>query len=157
MSGAASVCRVWRDLARDCFCCWARSTTTSLVFFFTDTATPEIYTLSLHDALPIWAASVARKALRNYARLPLSFEPNVGDSNPEVKFLSRGQGYSLFLTANRAVLQVPTRTPKTTAPASFRAISLELLGANPQTQIVASDRLPGVSNYLLGSNPAQWH
>src|SRR5438552_3084011 len=23
-------------------------------FFFTDTATPEIYTLSLHDALPIW-------------------------------------------------------------------------------------------------------
>src|SRR5205814_10594910 len=25
----------------------------SLFFFFTDTATPEIYTLSLHDALPI--------------------------------------------------------------------------------------------------------
>src|SRR2546422_7772905 len=23
-------------------------------FFFNDTATPEIYTLSLHDALPIW-------------------------------------------------------------------------------------------------------
>src|SRR3712207_8826070 len=25
-------------------------------FFFNDTATTEIYTLSLHDALPIWAA-----------------------------------------------------------------------------------------------------
>src|SRR3712207_8283383 len=25
-----------------------------LVFFFNDTATTEIYTLSLHDALPIW-------------------------------------------------------------------------------------------------------
>src|SRR5690349_23151900 len=25
-----------------------------LCFFFNDTATPEIYTLSLHDALPIW-------------------------------------------------------------------------------------------------------
>src|SRR5947209_19774377 len=24
------------------------------IFFFTDTATTEIYTLSLHDALPIW-------------------------------------------------------------------------------------------------------
>src|SRR4051812_49550752 len=24
------------------------------IFFFKDTATPEIYTLSLHDALPIW-------------------------------------------------------------------------------------------------------
>src|SRR5699024_12522746 len=27
----------------------------SLFFFFNDTATTEIYTLSLHDALPIWA------------------------------------------------------------------------------------------------------
>src|SRR6266699_7025686 len=26
-----------------------------LFFFFNDTATTEIYTLSLHDALPIWA------------------------------------------------------------------------------------------------------
>src|SRR5260370_17565882 len=28
--------------------------TTSLLFFFNDTATTEIYTLSLHDALPIY-------------------------------------------------------------------------------------------------------
>src|SRR3712207_7712907 len=28
----------------------------SLIFFFNDTATTEIYTLSLHDALPIWVA-----------------------------------------------------------------------------------------------------
>src|SRR3712207_9024317 len=27
-----------------------------IVFFFNDTATTEIYTLSLHDALPIWPA-----------------------------------------------------------------------------------------------------
>ena len=27
-----------------------------VVFFFNDTATTEIYTLSLHDALPIWRA-----------------------------------------------------------------------------------------------------
>ena len=26
----------------------------SAYFFFNDTATPEIYTLTLHDALPIW-------------------------------------------------------------------------------------------------------
>src|SRR2546430_9589701 len=29
-------------------------------FFFNDTATTEIYTLSLHDALPIWRGSPAR-------------------------------------------------------------------------------------------------
>src|SRR2546430_3205428 len=30
--------------------------TTTIFFFFNDTATTEIYTLSLHDALPIWIA-----------------------------------------------------------------------------------------------------
>src|SRR5256885_11203027 len=29
-------------------------TTSIFIFFFNDTATTEIYTLSLHDALPIW-------------------------------------------------------------------------------------------------------
>src|SRR3712207_8733264 len=29
------------------------------LFFFNDTATTEIYTLSLHDALPIWSASTS--------------------------------------------------------------------------------------------------
>src|SRR2546430_12564031 len=33
-------------------------------FFFNDTATTEIYTLSLHDALPISFASVRRNATR---------------------------------------------------------------------------------------------
>src|SRR5256885_5185729 len=31
------------------------TSTISSLFFFNDTATTEIYTLSLHDALPIWA------------------------------------------------------------------------------------------------------
>src|SRR2546430_11799291 len=32
-----------------------------LFFFFNDTATTEIYTLSLHDALPIWVSGVGRE------------------------------------------------------------------------------------------------
>ncbi|HET7751121.1 MAG TPA: SBBP repeat-containing protein, partial [Terriglobales bacterium] len=72
-------------------------------------------------------------------------------------FLSRGQGYSLFLTNNRAVLQVRTPSPKPSASPTFRALTLELLGANPGATIAPSGRLPGVSNYLLGSNPSQWH
>src|SRR5256885_15277498 len=38
---------------------------TSLFFFFNDTATTEIYTLSLHDALPILAIVAAPLALAN--------------------------------------------------------------------------------------------
>src|SRR3989449_6192213 len=36
----------------------------SVFFFFNDTATTEIYTLSLHDALPILAACRQRKRVR---------------------------------------------------------------------------------------------
>src|SRR3712207_7098789 len=34
------------------------------MFFFKDTATTEIYTLSLHDALPIWAEGERKPLLR---------------------------------------------------------------------------------------------
>src|SRR6478609_12151981 len=37
-----------------------------LFFFFNDTATTEIYTLSLHDALPIWHRRGAAAALRHH-------------------------------------------------------------------------------------------
>src|SRR5256886_13467176 len=36
-----------------------------LFFFFNDTATTEIYTLSLHDALPIWSPGVRRHIVEN--------------------------------------------------------------------------------------------
>src|SRR3989338_7022615 len=43
-----------------------------LFFFFNDTATTEIYPLSLHDALPIWLALLERniKLLSGYAKAP---------------------------------------------------------------------------------------
>src|SRR5574337_1882602 len=39
-----------------------------LSFFFNDTATTEIYTLSLHDALPIWPRSPARRPGAHHRR-----------------------------------------------------------------------------------------
>src|SRR5688572_31198634 len=38
--------------------------TSLLFFFFNDTATTEIYTLSLHDALPIWSCSGGMSRIR---------------------------------------------------------------------------------------------
>ncbi|MGH9430134.1 MAG: SBBP repeat-containing protein [Terriglobia bacterium] len=43
-----------------------------------------------------------------YGNLPLSFEANKGQTDPRVKFLSRGSGYTLFLTSNEAVLTLRT-------------------------------------------------
>jgi len=48
-------------------------------------------------------ASQAR-VVAAYGKLPLSFEANQGQSDPRVRFLSRGRGYGLFLTGGEAVL-----------------------------------------------------
>jgi hypothetical protein len=42
----------------------------------------------------------------SYGKLPLSFEANQGQTNARVRFLSRGRGYTLFLTGDEAVLSL---------------------------------------------------
>src|ERR1051326_3513527 len=43
-----------------------------------------------------------------YGKLPLAFEANEGQADARVKFLSRGGGYTLFLTNKAAVLELAT-------------------------------------------------
>ena len=47
-------------------------------------------------------AKAQAKILDEYGKLPLSFEANYGQTDERVKFLSRGSGYSLFLTGSWA-------------------------------------------------------
>src|SRR2546429_9819410 len=49
-------------------------------FFFNDTATTEIYTLSLHDALPIWQLmdSVAAEAIKEVKKSGVFVVPGLG-------------------------------------------------------------------------------
>src|SRR5580692_5431742 len=51
--------------------------------------------------------------LDQYGKLPLSFEANHGQTDSKVKFLSRGHGYSLFLTGSEAVIVLKKTAPKT--------------------------------------------
>jgi hypothetical protein len=46
------------------------------------------------------------RILENYGKLPLSFEANQGQTDARVKFLSRGSGYTLFLTSDEAVFNL---------------------------------------------------
>src|ERR1051326_9636091 len=53
-------------------------------FFFNDTATTEIYTLSLHDALPIWYASscwarLSRNSSSPFGLLPMRSEEHTSE------------------------------------------------------------------------------
>src|SRR5256885_10770255 len=57
-------------------------------FFFNDTATTEIYTLSLHDALPIYLERVARAGDRqrgDQRRRPAVGDEGGGDQRPGVE------------------------------------------------------------------------
>ena len=47
-----------------------------------------------------------------YSKLPLHFEPNQGQSDRQVKFLSRGNGSTLFLTPTEAVLALRQSEPR---------------------------------------------
>jgi hypothetical protein len=61
----------------------------------------------------VLAAGVAAAVEIDYAQLPLSFEPNRGQAAPEVRFLSRGKGYTLLLTESAAVMgDVRMRFPR---------------------------------------------
>jgi len=51
--------------------------------------------------------------LKTYGKLPLSFEANQGQTDPQVQFLARGGGYTLFLTSTEAVLSFHGREAST--------------------------------------------
>src|SRR5687768_1035667 len=70
--------------------------------------------------LPVDQASQARISTA-YGKLPMSFEANRGQTDAQVKFLTRGDGYSLFLTSSEAVLSLSkpvTGTKVTVFPAA---------------------------------------
>ena len=54
------------------------------------------------------ANPVPRPPSRLTASLPLAFEPNLGQTARGVDFVSRGNGYTLFLTPAEAVLKLKT-------------------------------------------------
>jgi hypothetical protein len=93
-----------------------------------------------------------------YSRLPLSFEANQGQTDTPVKFLARGLGYSVFLTADEAVLALQPSAPAATAKGEKPAVvRLRLVGAEGNAQVFGERELPGRSNYFLGNNPQRWH
>jgi hypothetical protein len=113
-------------------------------------------------------------ATDTYGKLPLSFEPNQGQTDQQVKFLSRGPGYALFLTPAEAVFTLRTPTGKPTRQKSLLPISAKpfehepaatkysvlrigLEHANNSPRISGTEELPGKSNYFVGKDPKNWH
>jgi hypothetical protein len=81
-------------------------------------------------------------------RLPLSFEPNAGQSSAAVRFLHRGAGHTLLLTSDEALLIARS------SPQQAR-LRMQLAGAS-SARITGEGRLATVSNYLVGRDPTRW-
>jgi len=102
------------------------------------------------------------RAIETFANLPLSFEPNQGQTDGQVKFLSRGAGHTLFLTQSKAVLLVtrfergPLDTWKTGPRTSGTVLGMSFIGASRNPQILGEEELPGKVNYMVGSNAGTW-
>ncbi|MGA2459125.1 MAG: SBBP repeat-containing protein [Terriglobales bacterium] len=110
-------------------------------------------------------SSAAHKALASTPlSLPLFFEQNQGQTAPQVKFLTRGAGYGLFLTADEAVLELQTSAINTEHSAlssqpsssSSSVIRMRLEGANSSPRVSGASLLPGKSNYFIGNDPSKW-
>jgi uncharacterized protein (TIGR03437 family) len=97
--------------------------------------------------------TTAKPAKAALLAVPLSFEANQGQADSQVKFLSHGDGYSLFLTSNEAVFTLRTPAGVKAPPSVFR---MELVGAERSAQVSGADLLPGVANYFIGNDPKKW-
>jgi hypothetical protein len=137
-------------------------------------------TLAAPDAI---TPATRARITATYAALPLAFEANQGQFDPQVKYLARGNGYKLYLTSSQAVMTVSRgtrdsevrdmiedkrlgpakirrllqeRARKTAHPSSLAVVRMNFLGANPATQLAAEDQQAGRVNYFIGNNPAKW-
>src|SRR5438445_3378048 len=105
------------------------------------------------------------QVLAAYGKLPLSFEANQGQTDPQVKFLARGRGYTLFLSPDEAVFvlrkakaeaQGENSSPLMRTTARLMAervrdyeqtiLRMKLAGANPAHEGAGAGELPGKSN-----------
>ncbi len=147
---------------------------TATMFRVSLAALPFLLPLVLPRGKAAWAAESSRvvpqvtkhQIQSNFSKL--SFEANRGQTDGRVKFLSRGPGYTLFLTPRETVLVLSKKdrdagTRKTkralrekTAGTQRIALRMRLIGANPSPGITGLDKLPGKSNYLIGKDRSKW-
>ncbi|AGY57615.1 hypothetical protein GKIL_1369 [Gloeobacter kilaueensis JS1] len=91
-----------------------------------------------------------------YARLPLSFEPNVGQSDASVHFVAHQGNGSLLLTPAGAYVALHKKSSNPAESSTRSLVRLAFVGADQRAVLRGVDRLPGRVNYLMGSDPLGW-
>lgn len=81
-----------------------------------------------------------------YVRLPLSFETNLGQAPAGIDFMARGEDLSLLLGPRRATM----------AFGDSNAVTMRLVGADPNSTPYGGGEGSGVVNYFVGNDPQKW-
>jgi hypothetical protein len=106
--------------------------------------------------------SAVKPTIEDLAKLPLIFEKNQGQTDEQVKFMSRGAGCTLFLTESEAVLTLQNtaqkeQTGKQSAPqAEVSVLRMKTVGGNSPSKIEGQDEQIAKSNYFIGEDEQKW-
>ena len=104
-----------------------------------------------------FGADGSARIAANYSDLPLAFEQNQGQTDARVKYVARGPGYALFLTAGETVLSLHKAPGKHQNDVDESAIlRARLVGSRNDPAVVGEELLPGHSNYFLGNDRSKW-
>ena len=114
-------------------------------------------------ALPGPRRLPASRAEPKLLGVPLSFEPNQGQADAAVQFLSRGSGYAIFLDPGEVVLHLerqrpasPSATGQSPEASSVDTVRLSLIGADTVARAAGLAPQPGVVSYFIGNDPKKW-
>src|ERR1700694_3362486 len=83
--------------------------------------------------------------------LPFRFEANQGQADPSVRFIARGQGYNLGLTATGSALSLFDLEHRRSA-----VVRTRIVGASTSPLLEPVDRQITETNYIRGNDPAKW-
>src|SRR5580704_8204278 len=94
--------------------------------------------------------SALSKAKASMAKMPLSFEPNRGQTDPRVQYISRGPGYTMFFTKEELVMALKDTNT------SNAVVRMKFVGGNNAATAQPLEALPNTSNYFIGNDSSKW-
>ncbi|MGC2062980.1 MAG: SBBP repeat-containing protein, partial [Thermodesulfovibrionales bacterium] len=135
----------------------------SIALLFIILAVP-LYGGVAHSIVSADLGSPIMKPAGSFEMLPLAFEPNLGQADPKVRFVGRGNGASFLFTSDSVIFRVSRRLSnpkpgeKSILSGSFvtDSVRLSLVGVSPGATISGGGLLPGKSNYIVGDDPSRW-
>ena len=94
-----------------------------------------------------------------FAKLPLSFEPNRGQTDPKVQFIAHSPAATVYLAGPDAYLRTARMTKDAhgqTQLTGTDTVRMHLAGASSAVTATPSDMQSGVVSYVRGSDRSKW-